>query len=69
MDWNFEFALSHPIDMNCICELRRLTGLLFSPPVIHERGEPQWNDIDGGKPKNSDKKNCPGAIFPTTNHT
>jgi hypothetical protein len=33
-------------------------GLLFVPQVLYEYGqcgEPQWNDIDRVKPKNSEK--------------
>jgi hypothetical protein len=30
-------------------------GTIVHPQVIYEYGEPWWDDIDGGKPKNSDK--------------
>jgi hypothetical protein len=28
---------------------------LFIPQIISEYEEPQWNDIDSGKPKNPEK--------------
>jgi hypothetical protein len=43
-------------------------GLLFIPQVMYDYGEPQWNDIDRGNLKNSEKT-CPSAILPTTNPT
>jgi hypothetical protein len=43
-------------------------GLLFIPQMIYEYGEPQWNDIDRGKPKNLEKT-CPSATVSTTNPT
>jgi hypothetical protein len=30
-------------------------GLLFIPKVIYEHEEPQWNDTDRGKLKNSER--------------
>jgi hypothetical protein len=30
-------------------------GLLFISEMIHEYGDPQWNDTDRGKPKNAEK--------------
>jgi hypothetical protein len=50
-------------------ELWPLTGLLFIPQIIHESGEPRWNDIDRGKPKNSKKKACTSVTLSTTNPT
>jgi hypothetical protein len=41
-----------------VSELWPPTGLLFIPQVIHENGEPWWNDIDSGKLKHSQKKLC-----------
>jgi hypothetical protein len=38
-----------------ICDLQPPTGILFIPQVIHEYGEPWWNDIDRGKQKNFEK--------------
>jgi hypothetical protein len=38
-----------------VSELRPPTFLLFISQPIYESGEPQWNDIDGGKPKNSEQ--------------
>jgi hypothetical protein len=38
-----------------VSELRLPAGLLFIHQMIHEYGEPRWNDIDRGKPKNSEK--------------
>jgi hypothetical protein len=29
--------------------------MLFIPQMIHEYGKRRWNDIDWGRPKNSDK--------------
>jgi hypothetical protein len=29
--------------------------LLFIPHMMYEHGKPWWNDIDRGKPKNSEK--------------
>jgi hypothetical protein len=37
--------------------------------MIHEHGQPRWNDIDRGKLKNSEKKNRPSATLSTTNPT
>jgi hypothetical protein len=34
------------------------TGLLFILQIIHEYGEPWWDDIDRRKPKNSEKDLC-----------
>jgi hypothetical protein len=45
-----------------VSELRPLTGPLFIPQMIYESGEPQWNDTDRGKPKNSEK-NLPQCHF------
>jgi hypothetical protein len=39
---------------------------LFIPQIIYEYGERRWNDIDRGKPKNSEKT-CP--TLSTTNPT
>jgi hypothetical protein len=38
-----------------ISELRPQTDLLFVPQIIYECGEPQRNDIEEGKPNNSEK--------------
>jgi hypothetical protein len=37
-----------------VSELRPLMGLLFIPQVIYEYGGQRYNDIDSGKPKNSE---------------
>jgi hypothetical protein len=42
------------MEWDYISELQPPTGLLFIPQVIYEYREPQWNDIDRGKPKNSE---------------
>jgi hypothetical protein len=36
--------------------------------MIHEYGERRWDDVDRGKPKNSEK-NLPSASLSTTNPT
>jgi hypothetical protein len=41
-------------------------SILRFPPMIHEYGERRWNDVDRGKPKNSEK-NLPSASLSTTN--
>jgi hypothetical protein len=33
---------------DCVSELRLPTGVLLIPQVIHEHGEPWWNDVDRG---------------------
>jgi hypothetical protein len=38
-----------------VSELRPLTGLLFIPQKMYESGEPRWNNINIGKPRNSEK--------------
>jgi hypothetical protein len=43
-------------------------GKLFIPQMIYEYGEPWWNVIDRGKPKNS-KKACPSGTSSTRNPT
>jgi hypothetical protein len=35
-----------------VSELRPLASLLFIPQMIYEYGEPRWNYVDRGKPKN-----------------
>jgi hypothetical protein len=35
---------------------------LFIPQVMNEYGEPRWNDIDRGKPKNFEKNPVPVAL-------
>jgi hypothetical protein len=49
--------------MGCdyIFELRSPAGLFFFPQMIHEFEERRWNDIDRGKPNNSEKT-CPSAF-------
>jgi hypothetical protein len=37
------------ISLNCAHQW----GIFLIPQVIYEYGEPWWNDIDRGKPKNS----------------
>jgi hypothetical protein len=39
-----------------VTELQPPTDLLSIPQVTYAYGEPQWNDIDRGKPMNSEKK-------------
>jgi hypothetical protein len=41
--------------LDYVSELRLPTGLLFILKVIFEYGELRLNDIDRGKPKNSEK--------------
>jgi hypothetical protein len=38
-----------------ISELRPPVGLFFISHVIYEHGEPQWNDIGKGKPKDAER--------------
>jgi hypothetical protein len=38
-----------------VSEQRPRAGFLFIPKVIYEYGEPQWNDIERRKSKNSEK--------------
>jgi hypothetical protein len=38
-----------------VSELRPPANLLFIPQMIYEHGEPWWNDIGRGNPKNSEK--------------
>jgi hypothetical protein len=45
-----------------VSELRPPTSLLFIPHVIHEYGEPRWNDIERVKSRNS-KKNLSQCHF------
>jgi hypothetical protein len=51
-------------------ELRPLTGPLFIPQMIYEwvNMEQRWNDIDRGKPQESEK-NLSGATLSTTDST
>jgi hypothetical protein len=48
-----------------VSELRPPAGLSFVPQTIHDYGDPRWNDIDRGKPKNSERT-CSSATSPTT---
>jgi hypothetical protein len=41
--------------MPYVSELRPHTGIFFFPQMIHEYGEPQQNNIDRVKPKNSER--------------
>jgi hypothetical protein len=50
------FLLFMLVASDYVSELRPTTVLLFIHQVIYEHGEPWWNDIDRGKPKNSKKK-------------
>jgi hypothetical protein len=43
------------IGCDYVSELRPPTGLLFMPWMLYEYGETRWNDIDRGKPNNSEK--------------
>jgi hypothetical protein len=43
------------MEWDYVSELRTQKGILFFPRVLNEYGEPRWNDIDRGKPKNSEK--------------
>jgi hypothetical protein len=43
------------IRRDCVSELRPPTDLLLIPQVIHEYGEPRWDDTDREKPKNSER--------------
>jgi hypothetical protein len=38
-----------------VSELRPPSGLFFVLQMIHAYGQPRWNDIDRGKPKNSER--------------
>jgi hypothetical protein len=40
---------------NYVSELRPPTGLLFILNMIYGHEETRWNDIDRGKPKNSEE--------------
>jgi hypothetical protein len=51
-----------------VAELRALTDLLFIPHVIHECGEPWWDDIDSGN-RRTRRKTCLNATLCTTNPT
>jgi hypothetical protein len=44
------------MERDYVSELRPPTGLLFTPQVIYEYGQPRWNDADRENPKNSEKK-------------
>jgi hypothetical protein len=47
-----------------VSELLPLMGIFFFiPRMIYEYGERRWNDIDRGRPKDSEK------TLSTTNHT
>jgi hypothetical protein len=48
------FMLFMSMGWDYVSELRPPVGLLFIPQMICERGEPRWNDIDRGQPKNSE---------------
>jgi hypothetical protein len=41
--------------MTVSVELRPLTGPLSNPPIIWVNMKQRWNDMDRGKPKNSEK--------------
>jgi hypothetical protein len=44
------------VGWDCVFELQPpMCLLLFFPQMICEYGEPWWNDIDTGKPKNLEK--------------
>jgi hypothetical protein len=45
-------------------ELRPPADVLFIPHMIHEYGQPRWNDTDRGKTKTSDKKTIPVPLCP-----
>jgi hypothetical protein len=49
---SFEKKLFMSMGWDYVSELRSLTGLLFIPQMMYEYGEPRWNDMDRGKPKN-----------------
>jgi hypothetical protein len=51
------------IERDNVSELQPPTGLLFIPQFIYKYGEPQWNDIDRGKTKNSEEKIDPHATL------
>jgi hypothetical protein len=38
-----------------VSELLPLTDILFIPQMTYEYGERRWNDVDRGKPMNSEK--------------
>jgi hypothetical protein len=38
-----------------ISELQPPTGLLLIRQMIYEYGDPRWNDVDRGKPKDAEK--------------
>jgi hypothetical protein len=49
---------------DCVSELRLPTGVLSTPQVTYEYGEPRWNAIDRDNPKNSEKKPVPLPLYP-----
>jgi hypothetical protein len=51
-----------------VSKLWPVTGLLFTPQVICEHGEPRWNYTEREKPNNSEKTFA-STIFSTTNLT
>jgi hypothetical protein len=55
-------TLFMPKGWDYVSELRPPVGLLFIHRVIHEYGEPRWNDTDRGEQKNS-KKNLSQCHF------
>jgi hypothetical protein len=48
-----------------ISKLWTPTGLLFILQVIHECGEPQWNNIDRGNQRTQDKQPVPVTFCPS----
>jgi hypothetical protein len=48
-----------------VSELQPPMGLLSVPQVIHEYGEPRWNDIDRENPKNSREQTVPALLCPS----
>jgi hypothetical protein len=39
----------------CVCTEASNGPIVHPPEYIYEYGEPRWNDIDSGKPKNSER--------------
>jgi hypothetical protein len=54
--WTGTFCLFMSMERDYVSELRPPTGLLFSPQVIYEYGQPRWNDADREKPEELGEK-------------
>jgi hypothetical protein len=54
----------HAMGQDIVPELRPPTGLLFIPQMIHELGDPWWNDTDRGKTEELGGKPVPVPLCP-----